>query len=459
MPGAGKITGSFRDPSGFLFWKDGRLYRQVNAPYQEHFEHLMKSGLYQELIDQRLLIPHIEIDLDYAISDDAFCVVQPELIPFVSYPYEWCFSQLKDAALATLAIQKRALDFDMTLKDASAYNIQFLSGKSVLIDTLSFEKYREGQPWVAYRQFCQHFLAPLALMSCRDVRLGQLPRVHIDGVPLDLAASLLPGRTRFRPGLLAHIHAHARAQQAYAGREVDTGRARSMTRHQLLGLIQTLEATVRKLNWEPRDTEWADYYEGNSYGAAGMQHKQELVEEYIKQAAPGSLWDLGANTGLFSRISSAQGIPTVAWDVDPGAVEINFRQIVKDREDKILPLVLDLTNPSPAIGWAHQERDSLLQRGPVDAVLALALVHHLAIANNLAFDQIVAFFASLCTWLIIEFVPKTDPKVQKLLATREDIFPHYTQPHFESAYRREFTIKRCEKIRHSERVLYLMKRK
>jgi hypothetical protein len=460
MPGDRKVAGSFRDPNGFLFWEDGVLYRQVNALYKEHYDHLMESGLYEHLVAAGLLIPHAEADADLAVGEEAYKVLQPDLIPFVAYPYEWCFSHLKDAALATLEIQRRALDFGMTLKDSSAYNIQFVGGKPVLIDTLSFETYQEGTIWVPYRQYCQHFLAPLALMSLRDVRLGQLLRLHIDGVPLDLAASLLPRRSRLRPGLLAHIFAHARSQKAFAGREVDTqAPRRTMSRQSLLGLVESLRATTARLDWQPSQTAWADYYEGDSYEAQAFEHKKQLVADFLAQAAPDSVWDLGANTGVFSRIASAESILTIAWDVDPGAVEQNYQRVKADGERHLLPLVLDLTNPSPAIGWANTERQALLERDTPDAALALALIHHLAIANNVPLDDVAAFLARLTKWLVIEFVPKDDPKVQTLLAAREDIFPNYTESGFEAAFSKHFSIVRSEQINHSERRLYLMKGK
>ena len=185
------VPGSFRDPSGFLFYRDGLVYRQVNSVYAELYEQLIGSGLYQALVDARLLIPHEEVEIEPAEPSNAYKIIQPEQLPFISYPYEWSFSQLKDAALTTLEIQKRALEYEMSLKDCSAYNIQFWGGKPVFIDTLSFEAYREGHPWVAYRQFCQHFLAPLALMGANDVRLNQLLRVYIECVPLDLASACL----------------------------------------------------------------------------------------------------------------------------------------------------------------------------------------------------------------------------------------------------------------------------
>jgi len=454
------IPGSFRDPNGFLFVQDGSIYRQVNALYRNHYDHLLKSGLYQDLVDAGLLIAHTEASFNFARSDGAYKIIRPEVVPFISYPYEWSFSQLKAAALATLGIQKRALTFGVSLKDSSAYNIQFVRGKPILIDTLSFEMYQEGLPWIPYRQFCQHFLAPLALASYKDIRLNQLLRVYIDGIPLNLAAALLPFRSRFKLPLLLHIHLHARSQQHFSDKVVDRERARGrVSRRSLLGLIDNLESAVKKLQWSPRGTDWADYYQDDSYDSAGIEHKKQLVANFLDKAVPKIVWDLGGNIGLFSRIAANKGIQTISWDIDPGCVDINYRQVVSNSETNLLPLVLDLTNPSPAIGWENQERMSILERGPADTVLVLALVHHLAISNNVPLDRIAGFLAKLCRWLIIEFVPKSDPKVQRLLSTREDIFPNYTRQGFENEFDRLFVIKHSEQIRNSKRILYLMERR
>ncbi len=451
----GRVSASFRDPSGFLFYRDGEIYRQVNAVYGENYAHLMDSGLYEALVKDDFLVPHQEVDVAAPEPDPAFKVVKPQRLSFISYPYEWCFSQLKDAALATLEIQQRAFEFGMSLKDASAYNIQFKGGRPLLIDTLSFEKYCEGEPWVAYRQFCQHFLAPLALMSYRDVRLNQLLRVHIDGMPLDLASSLLPLRTYFVFSLLSHIHLHARAQRRFADKTVDAG-GREMGRLSFRGLVDNLKSAVERLTWEAGGTEWADYYEETNYPPDALQQKKRLVAQFLGQIDPRSVWDLGANVGVFSRIASDRGIHTLSFDVDHAAVERNYLRCVKEEEAHILPLLLDLTNPSPGIGWENEERASLLARGPADTVFALALIHHLAISNNLPLDRLAGFFSTICRSLIIEFVPKDDSQVQRLLATREDIFSHYTQRHFEDAFREYFIIRCAEKLKGTERTLYLM---
>lgn len=452
------VPGSFRDPSGFLFWRDGALYRQINFRYKDHYDFFMQSGLYAALVKADWLIPHEEVQLEGQISENAYKIIQPEVIPFISYPYEWSFSQLKQAALRTLAIQKRAIAYGLSLKDCSAYNIQFRQGKPVLIDTLSFERYQEGRPWVAYRQFCQHFLAPLALMRYTDIRLNQLFRVYIDGVPLDLASTLLPFRTRLKFSLLMHLHLHAKSQQRFAGKTVKV-RENSVSRQALLGIIDNLETAIRSLTWQPKGTEWAEYYEDTNYSVEALQHKKQLVAEFLDKVRPQNVWDFGANVGMFSRIASEKGIPTIAFDIDPGAVEKLYLDCLRQREIRILPLLLDLTNPSPGIGWQHQERMSLLERGPADMGLALALIHHLAISNNVPFHDIADFFRKICHTLIIEFVPKHDSQVQRLLVTREDIFAEYTQQAFERVFTTYFTIQETVPMRASERTLYLMQRR
>lgn len=455
-----KLGASFRDPSGFLFTREGVLYRQVNRAYAEEYERLMGSGLYQKLIKAGLLVPHQEVDVSPAEADTAFKVLQPERLPFISYPYEWSFGQWKEAALTTLAIQRRALKYGLSLKDASAYNIQFYQGRAMLIDTLSFETYKEGEPWVAYRQFCQHFLAPLALMAYRDIRLGQLLRIYIDGVPLDLASTLLPGQTRWNLGLYTHIHLHAKAQKRYADVSLaEARRGRRMSRQAFLGLLASLENTVRKLTWKAAGTEWAEYYDMTNYTAGAFEHKRQLVAAWLEQVAPHTVWDLGANTGLFSRLATERGAYTVSFDIDPAAVEQNYRQVKAKGEINLLPLLLDLTNPSPAIGWGNRERDSLLQRGPADLVMALALVHHLAISNNVPLATLAEFFAEAGRWLIVEFVPKSDSQVQKLLRSRVDIFPSYTREGFERAFETFFEIRQAVPLRESERWLYLLERR
>ena len=449
---------SFRDPTGFLYTENGVLYRQINDSGFEDYFTLMDSGLYQELVEIGALIPHEEITKFDLNSPPEKLIIKPEKIPFISYPYEWSFSQLKNAALRTLEIQKLALQKGMSLKDCSAYNIQFYRGKPILIDTLSFESYQEGEPWAAYRQFCQHFLAPLALMSYTDVRLSQLLRIYIDGSPLDLTSKLLPKKTSLNFSLNIHIHLHAKSQDKYSEKEIDPAKNRGrIKKQQLQGLIESLDSGVRKLSWKALHTDWAEYEKFHKYSSAALEHKTELVSEYLAHTQSSTAWDLGANIGTFSRLASQQNIFTVAFDVDPGAVELNYLRSIEEGDPNLLPLIIDLTNPSPALGWALQERQSLVERGRADVVMALALIHHLAIGNNVPFSHLAEFFSSICHWLIIEFVPKDDPQTKRLLKVRKDIFADYNLDRFTEKFSAAFEIIEHQQIRETDRILFLMK--
>jgi len=452
------LPSSFRDPAGYVFRRDGVLYRGIRESGRPHYDMLMSSGLYKELVAANLLVPHEEVPLAGDRRGDVDKVIRPEEIPFISYPYEWSFSQMQDAALATLEIEKRALRSGMTLVDASAYNIQFRKGRPVLIDTLSLRRAVEGEPWTAYRQYCQQFLAPLALMSLRDVRLAQLLRVHLDGIPLDLVASLLPLGSLRRLSLLLHVHLHARSQKRFEGRNVRVARGK-VGRQALLGLVDSLESATKKLRWRASGTEWADYYKDTNYTLEGLDDKRKAVEEFVGEVRPRTVWDLGGNIGTFSRIASAAGAYTVSFDIDAACVEMNYLQVRREKEENLLPLLFDLINPSPAVGWENKERMTLLERGPADAVLALALIHHLAIGNNLPLDKVARFFAQTGRHLLIEFVPKSDSQVRRLLVTREDIFDAYTQEEFERIFGEFFVIKRRVPLRGSERTLYVMEKK
>lgn len=447
---------SFRDPSGFIFHRDGIVYRQVNPIYAQNYQRLMKSGLYEHLVKAGDLLPHDE----QPDQSDAYKILRHRQLDLISYPYEWSFSQLKDAALLTLRIHQSALKHEMVLKDASAYNVQFDRGRAVFIDTLSFDEYREGEPWIAYAQFCRHFLAPLALMSRVDFRLGQLLRTHVDGIPLDLASKLLPWRTRFSVGLGLHLHAHAASQRRHAdsgdGKSV---KAATISRTAMNNLVQNLIDTVTSLDWNPGKTEWGDYYTANhNYGDAGLDQKEKTLRQLLTGVDARTIWDLGGNTGRFSRAAASQtGASAVTWDIDPACVEANYRHVKAQAETNILPLLLDLTNPSPALGWANCERRSFIGRGPVDVVLALGLIHHLAISNNVPLANVAAMFSQMGKTLIIEFVPKKDSQVKRLLATRQDIFGEYHREGFESAFGDKFEIESRLEIPGTVRSLYRMK--
>lgn len=460
------LPSSFRDPSGFVFAHDSTIYRQVNTCFSEQFEHFATSGLYEALVARKLILSHEEVtDQSVPRTEDCYKLIKPQQLAFISYPYEWSFSQFKDAAMLTLKVQATALKHGFVLKDASAFNIQFLGGKPVFIDTLSFEPYVEGRPWVAYKQFCQHFFAPLALMAYCDIEMSRLFLSHIDGIPLSLASQLLPWKTRFTYSLQAHIHLHSRMQDSYAD-SAGEGKSRNpadskVSKRGLQGLTESLASAVNKLEWKMPKTEWGDYYANTNYSDRAAEQKRAMVDSFLGDIPEklAVVQDFGANTGEFSRVAANHCELVVSQDIDPVAIELNYLENKASKLGKILPLIQNLTAPSPAIGWGNEERSSFIERSNCDALLVLALIHHLAISNNVPLGNIARLFSRITRWLVIEFVPKSDSQVERLLATREDIFENYTLEGFEVAFSRYFTIERAEKVPETDRVLYLLKQR
>ncbi len=456
------VPGSFRDPAGRLLERDGVLLRTVAPSFATTYDAVKDSGLYERLVAEGLLVAHEEVDTSL-VDEPVHALLRPTRIPFISYPYEWSPSQLQAAALLTLRVQDVALDHGMTLRDASAYNVQFVGSQPVFIDTLSFAPREADAPWVAYGQFCRHFLAPLALQTLVDHRLADLLRTNIDGVPLDLASTLLPGRTKLRPGLLTHIHAQARATasgEADADAPQGAGRTARFSELAMRGLVDGLRGTIKHLRWDRGRTTWGEYYaEAGHYTDDAMADKVATVERFVREVGPTMVWDLGANTGRFSEVAAATGATVVALDIDHGAVESGFRalSVQPPAVGSVLNLRYDLANPSPAIGWASAERMSLAERGPADLLLALALVHHIAIGNNVPLERIADHLATLGEHLVIEWVPKDDPKVRVLLATREDVFDGYTDEGFRAAFARRFDLVAEQPVAGTGRVLHLMR--
>jgi hypothetical protein len=411
------------------------------------------------LVADRLMVEHEDADLSTAARPGAVAVIRPRELPLISYPYEWSFSQLREAALATLELQRRALAAGMRLKDASAYNIQFDAGRPILIDSLSFEAGNPSEPWPAYRQFCEHFLAPLALIAYRDPRCSLMLRDFIDGIPVDYAAALLPWRTRLRPGLLAHLHLHAGAQRRAqaAAPTAEHRQPRRMSQTGQEAILDNLRRSVESLHWNPGG-HWVQYGIETSYSPSGAASKRAIVERMLERAGGTVVWDLGANVGTYSTIAAGNGRQVIAFDQDASSVEHHWRTLSAEARASVLPLVMDLANPSPALGWALEERRSLIERGPADIVLALALVHHLAIGNNVPLDRVADLVARLGRWAIIEFVPKEDPMTRHLLAARKDVFPGYTLDGFRAAASERFRVVEEAAIEDSLRTLFLLER-
>jgi len=449
--------GSFRDPSGFIFQYNNEIFRTITPSYFITYKLLHDSGLYDVLTSQEKLIAHTEVQNHLAIQFPEYKIIKPEKINFISYPYEWCFSQLKEAALLTLSIQAESLKYGMTLKDASAFNIQFLESKPIFIDTLSFEQYIEGLPWIAYRQFCQHFLAPLALMAYKEDSLSKLSQVFLDGIPIELASSLLPAHSYLNSGIASHIHLHSKIKsniQAENKKESKT----ALSKNQLLNIIEHLKDTVSGLNLKAKKSQWNKYAFENSYTKNAKNEKSKIISRWLQEIQPKTIWDMGCNTGTYSLIASKYCNSLVAMDADHQSIDYLYNSIKNSKNKNILPLVIDLGNPTPSIGWETQERRTLTQRGTPSLILALAFAHHLRITCGIPFDMIAKSFSEKAAWLIVEYVPKDDIQVKEMLMIRKDIFHDFSLELFSLTFSKYYLVKDSIMIPESGRTLFLMQR-
>lgn len=450
---------SFRDPSGQVFEVEGRICRSVTQGYSQHWEACEQSDFFAQMTAKRKLVPFTENPQ----PGGYWKLLDVERIPCISYPYEWSFSQLQDAALLTLDLQDEALARGLILKDASAYNVQFTGAKPIFIDILSFEKHQAGSPWAAYRQFCKHFLAPLALSAKLGLWCGALSRLWIDGIPLAHACALLPWRSRLSPALAIHLFAHARMEARHADARASAAKARAvhMSEQSLRNFTQSLRACVQGLHAPGAATEWGDYYNDTNYSPEAHAHKAELVENLARQHSGRLAVDMGANTGRYSALLAPHFATVIAADIDPLAVERHYVQVRQHGPDNILPLVLDLGNPSPALGWACEEREAFAPRMQANFVTALALIHHLVMTAGIPLNRVAGYFATLLRaggHLCIEFVPKEDSQVQRLLAARPDIFMDYTLNDFLQAFGQQFRLVTQLPIEDSVRTLCVFQR-
>lgn len=443
---------SYRDPSGFIFHYNGKVYRQVNKSYQKDYEKLISSGLYQHLVDSQYLLPHIEIAENFSGDDNCFKTLLPEQLSYISYPYEWSFDMLKDAAVLTLTIAQEAMKYGMMLKDATAFNVQWHKGRMIFIDTLSFEILDATKPWIAYRQFCETFFAPLALMHYLQQPLQPLMLAYPEGIPLPLASAMLPWKSKLNVGCYLHLHLNAK----YNGQKAATSHKQvSFTQQKLDIILKSLLHTTKQFKLTHKAV-WSDYYNEAQQREDYLDQKKSCIEKWVQQNPVKTAVDVGANEGFFSKLLADNGIEVVSTDFDHYSINRLYNQIKTEVRQNIIPLVLDLSNPTPALGVNNTERASFIQRTQTDMVMALAVIHHLCIGKNIPFSSVAAFFASMGKRLIIEFVPKRDSKISEMLEHKKDIYSWYNEEGFLKSFSQYFTILDKQAIGTSGRTLYLM---
>ncbi|MEM8770219.1 MAG: class I SAM-dependent methyltransferase [Pseudomonadota bacterium] len=457
---------SFRDPSGRIYHQQGRIFRSIAPEACDEFDRAQANPALRKLVEQGDVVRSMPVaqNDDVAPVANGGKIVEHEKLPFISYPYEWSFSLLKRAALHHLDLQLALLPSGVALSDATAYNVQFMGVRPIFIDALSFQPYKEGDYWTAHRQFCEQFLNPLLMTSIFGLPHNEWFRGALEGVPTPQLARMLPLSQQLSFRILTHILMPAWFQQSDSGADMEQSKKalqRPLSKNGYLGLLTQLHRWISGL--QPRGankTTWADYAENNSYDGEEHDAKTRAIAAYANACKPALLCDFGCNTGHYTEIALTNGAENaIGFDLDHGALEGAYAR-ASGKELSFLPLYQDAANPSPNQGWGEEERAGLNARcEPVDGLIALAFIHHMSIGRNIPLDQLVEWLCASAPSGVIEFVPKEDPMVRKLLALRKDIFSDYTLEAFRTLLERHARIVKAEQVTQSGRVLFTYDRR
>ncbi|MDE2293132.1 MAG: methyltransferase [Elusimicrobia bacterium] len=446
--------GSFRDPDSRVFLRDGHVLRGLSARGTEEYRAVAKARFFKKAVEEGRVVRSEERGGEGSWD----LVLLHERIPFLSYPYEWGFGMLRDAALLTLDLQLEALAEGFTLKDGSAYNVQFVGPRAVFIDVGSFERLRPGSVWAGYRQFCEHFLYPLMLRAYRGVDPSPWLRGRLDGIPAADAARLLGLRGALKPGVLSHVILQGRLQERHAGDDADLRaeiRDAGFGPELLAAGLKRLRKLAASLRWEPRASAWSAYGRGAHYSPEELRAKEAFLREAAGTRSRPLAWDLGCNRGDYSRVLAETARTVVALDADAAVHERLYRALREEKgPGRILPLVFDAADPSPDQGWRGLERRSIQSRGRPDLTAALAVLHHLRLTAGVPTAELVDWLGSLGGEVVAEFVAKEDPQAARLLVRKDDRYADWTVPAFEAAAARRFTTLRRLQLDGGRRVLY-----
>jgi len=459
--------GSFRDPDSRIFTTDGRVLRLLSEQGLADWRELSSSKLFGELVQEGALVGTREVEgvsgVPEGIHGGVAAVLEHDVIPFVSYPYEWTFSMLRDAALLQLGLLRRAVETGMILKDSSPYNVQFRGAEPIFIDVGSFERLREGEPWAGYRQFCMLFLYPLLLQAWKDVPFQPWLRGSLDGISPQECRNLLSLRDRFRRGTFTHVVMHARLERRYEGRDDDLKgelRKAGFKRELILANVKGLERLIRRLSWEPAASTWSDYRLDTTYSGEDAERKAQFVREAVESEGPRLVWDIGCNEGVHSRIAAEHADYVVSMDADALVVDRLYRSLAHEDGRKIMPLAVNIVDPPPGLGWRGAERRPLPDRGRPDLTLCLALIHHVSIAGNVPVAEFLDWLQAATRSAVIEFVSPEDPMAHRLLARkRPNDHPDYRADWFERCLAERFDVVRSETLADGMRTLHLARAK
>ncbi|MBY3515009.1 class I SAM-dependent methyltransferase [Rhizobium laguerreae] len=453
-----RVAGSFRDPAGYVFRRGDSFFRAVTLHGAADYNATRASGILKWLSDDGRLVRILD---EQPSSDGNATILEVERLPWITHPYEWSFQLLKTAALFHLDLHLALLERKFTLSDATAYNVQFVGTNPIFIDHLSIRPYREGEFWTGHRQFCEQFLTPLLLRAYLDVPHNAWYRGSMEGIAVSDLVKILPLHKKLSWNVLTNIVLQDKFQAGTSSKETRFSvKERKLPKQAFTAMLRQMHAWISRL--QPADkkkTVWADYSLVNTYNDAERQAKHNFVGEYVRSVGPKTVIDLGCNSGEYSERALASGATSVVgFDFDVQALDRAYENAIS-RKLNLLPLFLDARNPSPNQGWMGTERLGFGERMRADGLLALAFEHHLAIAHNVPLDQLVQWLLSVAPTGVIEFVPKSDPTVQRMLALRDDIFPNYDVHEFERILAANAVVERSEIVSQSGRTLFQFRRR
>lgn len=458
-------SSSYRDREARVFYDDaGGVCRALSARALGEWEALRQTRFFGQAVESGNIVRTEQLsDANIAFGNDTeqwAGLLQHEVIPFVSYPFEWSFGMLQDAALLHLDLLDAALAEDFTFKDGTAYNLQWRGIRPVFIDVASMERHAAGQPWAGYRQFCQTFLYPLLLQAYKNVPFQPWLRGRLDGISPQECWNLMSFRDFFRRGVPSHVFLHAWFQSRRTLDSVDSTKAlvaAGFRKDQIRANAKGLKRLLRGLRWSPPASAWSEYADENTYSAADRQRKETFVRSAVRSQHWGLVWDVGCNTGIYSRIAAENSDQVVAIDADPLAIERLYQSLKSNSDDSrapILPLVNNLVDLPGGLGWRGAERKALIDRGRPELILCLALVHHLVIGSGVPLRELLTWFADLGASLVIEFIDKDDPMVRRLLRGRRDNSADYEPAVFDQLLSQMFDVVRTETLESGTRKLY-----
>ena len=461
MSGFKADPGSFRDPLSRVFVGHDAVYRAFTEMGKADLDEVWSKPFVEKWLKRGDLIATDFVSPASApIEGDWATVMRHPKLPFISYPYEWTFSMLRDAALLQLKLTKTALKNGVGVKDATPYNVQFVGSKPVFIDAGSFEVRQPSDPWYGYLQFCQLYLYPLMLQAHLGVGFQPLLRGSVNGIDPVTMRKLLGAGKPWAPrrGRLTNVVFHAMAQQRFANSDVEIRKeasAAGMNPKILIATMEKLSKTIKKMSLNDKRSTWSEYSERGHYVESSLDEKERFVRDAVAIQHRSQVWDLGCNDGRFSHIASAHADSVVAADADPLVVDRLYQSLKSEKNTKISPLYIDLADSGGGVGWRGMERPGFFGRGSPEVVLYLAVIHHMAITHNVPLGSQIDMLAELTPELVIEFPHDDDPMVQRLLRNKRDgIHADYTLAVFENLLKARFDVRSSKLLDGGTRTIF-----